>query len=409
MAPNGSAAGRSKKGKTGASRPLQAPRAPRGAPAGTDAPCGHGCRYRECAHACCVRSRGNRVRHEAAAAQAAQLGAAGGLEAVPGPAALLAVPAAPLPIPAAPLPGSSAVPTGEGAPASDSDSDPVVPRRSGRKRRRLDDEQDAEPADKDNKVETNEGGPANAAGSQNGSIAGNSVLVRVSDTIDLELEDRPARLTTQLQVEVDADSKSRLGYQVSLFVSYDLADREEIGAPAGHLSSWRIDKPTATNPQSDAIWEDELLAQAAAKKAGVFEPAKCLQCLFTRDGAVGEQVTNREARHSLSVSSLLFIGVIMIDDAFRGQGLLRRVLDQFYSLLRRLPEWYAFHGNIILVPGKPTDIEGGIWTGKTDAEVEHILTEIYKKAGYAVWAEKTAVKTSRFEAEIMTVMGRSIE
>ncbi|KAK3679336.1 hypothetical protein LTR78_000897 [Recurvomyces mirabilis] len=235
------------------------------------------------------------------------------------------------------------------------------------------------------------------------------ILAAQESTTDITLKDGEARLTVRLQVSLDEDSSSRLAYHARLYVSYiDRDDVDEGGEYAGYISSWRIDKPTAAKMNAKASWTDELLPPKASKgKGGISETAKCLQALFDKDGSLSKNVEDAEVCKSLEDESLMFIGMIYFEPGFRGKGLLASAFDGYYTSLRQLPEWFAFAGNIVLVPAKPVEHQAA-WGKTPDDEVEKILIGTYEKAGYTRLADaELRIGPGKFER--LVVMGRMVK
>ncbi|KAK4570337.1 hypothetical protein LTR86_002417 [Recurvomyces mirabilis] len=234
-------------------------------------------------------------------------------------------------------------------------------------------------------------------------------LAAEESTTGVTLKDGEARLTVRLQVFLDEDSSSRLAYHARFYVSYiDRDDTIEEGEYAGHINSWRIDKPTAAKMNAKASWTDELLPPKAGKgKSGLSETAKCLQALFDKDGSVSKNVEDAEVRKGLEDESLIFIGMIYFEPNFRGKGLLAPAFNGYYTALRQLPEWFAFAGNVVLVPAKPVEHQAA-WGKTADDEVEDILIGTYEKVGYTRLAD-AELRIGPGKFEILVVMGRMVK
>ena len=129
----------------------------------------------------------------------------------------------------------------------------------------------------------------------------------------------------------------------------------------------------------------------------------CLKAVFQADGDVKANIKNEQVRQPLTDLSLMFVSIIHIHQRHQRQGLLWHVLQNFYTLLTRLPEWYAFHGAVVLVPGAPkARADGGLsWGHMSGAAIEKSLRKTYANQGFAAW-----IKNAKVEKTVITVMGR---
>lgn len=112
------------------------------------------------------------------------------------------------------------------------------------------------------------------------------------------------------------------------------------------------------------------------------ETALCLRALFTLAGSpAAAKLRDPDVRRSLADESLRFVEVIHVRDPFQRQGLLTPLLENFLTLLGRLPEWFAFRGNCVSVPGMPDNAAGRAgWkrAGLGEGEVKERLTRVYE-------------------------------
>lgn len=233
------------------------------------------------------------------------------------------------------------------------------------------------------------------------------ILAEQFETNEIEFEGKRAKLTTRVQIQLDSITSSRLSYNAQFFLSRD-PDADDDGELCGHLESWRIDKRTASRLSAAATWIAELLEPKLEKvHVNAKETAMCLQGLFDEDGDVRKKaVADAEVREGLQDNSLIFIQMIYFEDGFRRKGLLTPALSSYQNLLGLLPEWFAFAGCLILVPGKP-DAYADAWSDKSREEAEGILNARYTREGYAVWSN-VQVKKKPGEYIAFPVMGKVI-
>ena len=237
------------------------------------------------------------------------------------------------------------------------------------------------------------------------------VLSEVAATTDCELKDEAkskVRLTATLQVCEDRyQHRSRLGYHCRFHLQRDLKSNDE-GERCAEITAWRIAKTTDAQPRASAPWIQELLAPAQSQiKKGLREATLCLKAMFPKDGAVrADKIQDDAIREKLVSDSLLFIELIVTLDGFQGQGLLTPMLSAYHQLLRILPEWFAFSGLSILVPGKPENFRSR-YEKKSREEVEKDLTRAYSKRDFKLIANgEVEVKKGEFRA--VPVMARVV-
>ena len=98
----------------------------------------------------------------------------------------------------------------------------------------------------------------------------------------------------------------------------------------------------------------------------------------------------------------MFIEMVHIRPAFARNGLLRPALEGWYEALRRLTEWFAFPGTLVLVPSRPEGPKGEAWGEASPEDVEKTLIAVYRKNGFEIW-----VLEGKLNGELITVMGRT--
>jgi len=246
------------------------------------------------------------------------------------------------------------------------------------------------------------------------------VLARVEHTVDVQYgqsgERRAARLTSRLRVEHEAHlSHIRLGYHVQFFLTVpsegegvEEAEEQEVG----YLHSWRMAKAMTSKPS--AARNDWIAALLRPKLNNIkksqpmlYETGFCMQALFDREGEPREEIRTDEARDALR-EGVIFVSIFVIRDEHHGRGIARHALQSYNTLLGRLPEWYAFSGALVLVPGKPEEAPDR-WEGMPDKRVEEMLQAIYEHAGgYQVWRERCGVQTAPGVHRMLLVMGRTV-
>jgi hypothetical protein len=152
-------------------------------------------------------------------------------------------------------------------------------------------------------------------------------------------------------------------------------------------------------PNVGNAWRTDIL-ENDDEETPLNETRMCLLALFRRDGepraAVGEHTDQ------LRDNPLMFIQMIYIRPQFSRQGLLRPALECFYDALSQLPEWFAFAGSLVLVPGPPDDAKGNVWAGRDLKDVENTLANIYRGQGFTIW-----IHNGKVRGELITVMGRA--
>ncbi|KAK5714682.1 hypothetical protein LTR17_017137 [Elasticomyces elasticus] len=194
-----------------------------------------------------------------------------------------------------------------------------------------------------------------------------------------------------------------------------------------YIDSWRIEGRTTAKPQAKERWVesflnrvpatpyDDDLRDTAAHLERVeddsrwSETARCLRALYKVDGGLKSAVTDKVAiKDELRNDGLIFIELIHTYQDYSGKGLLPYMLTLYRSLLRQLPEWFAFEDILVLVPCPPSDGELGAQWDEMDrakkGSAEKALIGIYEKAdGYI-----RVVLNQKVSGESITVMGRKV-
>lgn len=210
-------------------------------------------------------------------------------------------------------------------------------------------------------------------------------------------------LRFRLQVFQDpAHTASRLFYRLRVFLT---RPGEAEAQEAGYIHAYRISRSNgAHRPRAEnAAWIREFMPRnIAAVPQIISETAHCLRALFTLDGAPSAgKVRDARVRQSLADEALLFVEMIHIRRRYQRQGLLTPALAHWQRMLQELPEWFAFSGNTVLVPGKPNnDRAARVGAGRDDVQVEAALTAVYRGQGFEVWSRNAKVGDS-----ILSVMG----
>lgn len=232
-------------------------------------------------------------------------------------------------------------------------------------------------------------------------------LARVeSGDIAFTLDEADVTLKFRLQVFEDPEhSDCRLFHRLRVFLT--AADQEV--REAGYIHAYRISRRNQAHRRhaENQAWIRELMPKNVNRvPEEIRETAMCLRAMFNLDGTVAvSKVRDADIRQSLANHPLLFIEMIHIRRRYQRKGLLTPVVRHWQRLLQQLPEWYAFLGNIVLVPGKPNnDRAGAVWAGKEDNEVEEVLTVAYRRQGFEVWVQGAKVGDVRIR-----VMGKHLE
>ncbi|KAI7693853.1 hypothetical protein KC322_g10596, partial [Hortaea werneckii] len=201
----------------------------------------------------------------------------------------------------------------------------------------------------------------------------------------------------------------RLGYNATFFVvpsSVPAEVQEEQEQEIGYLLSWRVDKPTSTHPEAKQSWKDILTLPIPRQPKPQRELAKCLQAIYDKQGVLRREFLAHEA--PLTANSLLYIEMVFLDETVRGTGAFKAAMQGFEAGLAALPEWFAFAGTVVLVPGMPI-AHREAWEGeRDDTKIEDRLIGKYSTRGYAVWARKAEVRIRTGEVEEVCVMGKSV-
>lgn len=206
--------------------------------------------------------------------------------------------------------------------------------------------------------------------------------------------------------ESATDQDENAGGSTGNAISADDAQASEGEEAVGYIHAWRIDKPTSQNREtSRSAWIKKLLKPSPKRVTeDACEAAFCLQALFNKKGEATKALGERKAL--LDDNSLLFIQMVHTFQAYQRKGLLCHILSAFNEALGSLPEWFAFNGPIVLVPGAPSSehLRGRAWIDVETDEAEQILTKAYEKhGGYAVWLNSANVSNTA-----ITVMGRTV-
>ncbi|KAK3719929.1 hypothetical protein LTR37_004052 [Vermiconidia calcicola] len=251
-------------------------------------------------------------------------------------------------------------------------------------------------------------------------------------TVNITFEEPEARFKTVLRVQEDpANFRSRLGCNARFFLIRgrpDAGEQVEEGTSAenedheeyvGDLQAWRIDKPTAAHPNPRTRWVDELLTvNPPDANARVSETAYCLQTIYPPTGALHTRATSLAAHRpgpaAFRDNSLLFIEMIHFFQGFRQRGLLKHALRAYFDFLANLPEWFAFHGTVLLVPAAPDGERGLAWGDDNSANntnAERILMRAYENhGGFQTRFRKVPIDTGDEEKPYgdITLMGRIV-
>ena len=224
---------------------------------------------------------------------------------------------------------------------------------------------------------------------------------------DTPIKEKAGFLKTKLRIETDPSSQHRLAYNATFFLvpSPDPAEAHEEDE-VGYLLSWRVDKPTSTHPEAKKAWKDILALPIPRQPQSQRELAKCLQAIYDKKGTLRPEFHAYEAQ--LTENSLLYIEMVFLGEQVRGTGAFRSAMQGFEAALAALPEWFAFAGTVILVPGMPIAHQDA-WEGeRDDAKIEDVLIGKYSKRGYGVWARKAEVRIRPGEMEEICVMGKTV-
>ncbi|KAI7533945.1 hypothetical protein KC331_g12811 [Hortaea werneckii] len=207
---------------------------------------------------------------------------------------------------------------------------------------------------------------------------------------EVPIKEKAGHLKTKLRIETDPLSQHRLAYNATFSLvpspnpSENQEDEEDEEQEIGYLLSWRVDKPTSTHPEAKKAWKDLLTLPIPRQPSSQRELAKCLQAIYDKKGVLRPEFHAYEAE--LTEHSLLYIEMVFLDETVRGTGAFRSAMQGFEAAMAGLPEWFAFAGTVILVPGMPIAHQDA-WEGETDdAKIEEVLIGKYRKRGYEVWA-----------------------
>ncbi|KAI6894132.1 hypothetical protein KC318_g12148 [Hortaea werneckii] len=229
---------------------------------------------------------------------------------------------------------------------------------------------------------------------------------------DIPIKEKAGHLTTKLRIETDPLSQHRLAYNATFSLvpspnpSENQEDEEDEEQEVGYLLSWRVDKPTSTHSEAKKAWKDNLTLPIPRQPRSQRELAICLQAIYDKKGTLRPDFHAHEAE--LTENSLLYIEMVFLDETVRGTGAFRSAMQGFEAALAGLPEWFAFAGTMILVPGMPIAHQDA-WEGeRDDAKIEEVLIGKYSKRGYEVWARKAEVRIRTGEVEEICVMGKTV-
>ncbi|KAI7190928.1 hypothetical protein KC316_g6611 [Hortaea werneckii] len=231
---------------------------------------------------------------------------------------------------------------------------------------------------------------------------------------EIPIKGKAGHLKTKLKIETDPTSQHRLAYNATFSLvptpnpseNQEDEEEEEQEQEVGYLLSWRVDKPTSTHPEAKTPWKNILTLPIPRQPKSQRELAKCLQAIYDKKGVLRPDFHAPEAE--LTENSLLYIEMVFLDETVRGTGAFRSAMQGFEAALAGLPEWFAFAGTVILVPGMPI-VHRDAWEGeKDDAEIEEVLIGKYSKRGYEVWARKAEVRIRTGEVEEICVMGKTV-
>lgn len=288
------------------------------------------------------------------------------------------------------------------------DSKPSSSGRRARKRNIVDssDDEDESPQDPPHQPTSGENDPVEAQDEEANEVPAPTDygvrLAQAAETVNCVYDGQAARLGTILDVRTDPELNNRLAYKASFFVTTDLNGDTEHDF-VGILDSCRIDKPTAAKPQAGATFIADFLTPRMSNMSNDepgFETMLCMQALFTKAGTPRSSL--KALKNELRDRGLIHIALIYIFPEHQGKGLLRPALTSYMNLLRRLPEWFAFDGVLVLVPGAPKGEAGAAWDEFEAAEADTALEGVYQRIGnYQVLARNATVGTDR-----ITVMGR---
>ncbi|KAI6816046.1 hypothetical protein KC340_g15939 [Hortaea werneckii] len=236
---------------------------------------------------------------------------------------------------------------------------------------------------------------------------------------EVPIKDKAGYLKTKVRIETDPTSQHRLAYNATFSVvtspnpsenqenqEDEEEEEQEQEQEVGYLLSWRVDKPTSTHPAPETPWKDLLTLPVPRQPKSQRELAKCLQAIYDKKGVLRPDFHAHAAE--LTENSLLYIEMVFLDETVRGTGAFRSAMQGFEAALAGLPEWFAFAGTVILVPGMPI-IHQDAWEGeRDDAKIEDVLIGKYSKRGYEVWARKAEVRIRTGEVEEICVMGKTV-
>jgi hypothetical protein len=130
------------------------------------------------------------------------------------------------------------------------------------------------------------------------------------------------------------------------------------------------------------------------------ETSMCLSALFTENGTTRPIVGTNTSQ--LERNPLMFIRTIYIRLEFQRNGLLSPALECFHMTLAQLPEWFAFTGTLVQVPGRSDNGQGESWRSMIDTTIEDVLIKAYPNRGFEVW-----VRNGPSHGYFFTVMGRA--
>ncbi|KAK3110765.1 hypothetical protein LTR53_014611 [Teratosphaeriaceae sp. CCFEE 6253] len=260
------------------------------------------------------------------------------------------------------------------------------------------DESEPEPPPQGGRPAPGAAGPARAPPEDEPDVAFHSLytgqvavpLAHAGETASVQYgEDKTTRadawMTGLLRVYTDKTGLSRLDYKASFFLRTDLDNpKADLDGPmdqplVGLIDAWRIDKYTAANPGAKQGWRLDFLAPVADDQTN--ETQLCLQALFDERGVVRPKVV--ALQQELRDHGLIFIQLVYTLDEYQKRSLMRLMLTLFRSLVRQLPEWFAFDDTLVLVPAKPDGSAGDSWgrrrllgspasRGSGKATVEHV-------------------------------------
>ncbi|KAK3067027.1 hypothetical protein LTR53_016331, partial [Teratosphaeriaceae sp. CCFEE 6253] len=144
----------------------------------------------------------------------------------------------------------------------------------------------------------------------------------------------------------------------------------------------------------------DFLAPVADDQAN--ETQLCLQALFDKRGVVRPKVV--ALQQELRDHGLIFIQLVYTLDEYQKRGLMRPMLTLFRSLVRQLPEWFAFDDTLVLVPAKPDGSASDSWGRRRLGSVDNQLSSMYEKCdGYV-----PLMRDARVGDSLITVLGRQV-